>query len=41
VKGNIQQKAGSLVYSEYSSDFEGIIKSKLEAHPYFDIELVN
>jgi len=41
VKGNILSKAGQLVYHEYSTDFEGVLRSKLDAHPYFDIELIN
>lgn len=41
VKGNTFFKAGQLVYEEYSTDFEGVIRSKLDAHPYFDIELIN
>lgn len=41
VKGNIVSSGGKYQYREYSSDFEGIIQSKMEAHPYFDIELVN
>lgn len=37
MKGNILNKAGNLSYVEYSSDFEGVIRSRLDAHPYFDV----
>lgn len=41
VKGNTFEEKGDLVYKEYSSDFEGVIESVIDSHPYFDIELVN
>ncbi len=41
VKGNVLSRGAQLVYVDYSSDFEGILRSKLDAHPYFDIELIN